>query len=169
VVGRHLEPFGLHRGARQVGSESRSGGGQASPPPCFNPGAVCARCNLGNPRTRRKSGLWNCQSKFSARFSGRAQTVPAFRFRSIDPFGIQPEESGPVQFSRPHLIILARHRFIEFRARAFHQLECRLRPRLLLGKRLWFMLSRRINLEVRPRTRPACVRTPPTQRRAYGT
>jgi hypothetical protein len=85
VVGRHLEPFGLHRGARPVGSKSGSGGWQTSSsrPPCFNPGAVCARCNLGNPRTGRKSGPWNCQS----RFSGRAHTVPAFRIRSIDPFG----------------------------------------------------------------------------------
>src|SRR5262249_19199340 len=49
VVGRHLEPFGLHRGAR-VGSESGNGGGQASPspPPCFNPGP-CARPHPNPP------------------------------------------------------------------------------------------------------------------------
>src|SRR5262249_19199341 len=49
-----------------------------------------------HPRTRRKSGLWNRQS----RFSGHAHTVPAFRIRSTDLTYERWQRREPAPFDR---------------------------------------------------------------------
>src|ERR1019366_504365 len=97
VVGRHLEPFGLHRAARRVGSSSGSGGGQTSPspPPCLSPGAVSRDVTLlihVSDRTR----VW-----------GKVLRVVRIRFRHFvsDPLirsGIRPAESGPCNSPTHH-------------------------------------------------------------------
>jgi hypothetical protein len=95
VVGRHLEPFGLHRGARRVGPIGQGRRASEARPPCLSPGAVCARSNLGNPRYRTQIG--------SVELSIQVPVVRIrFRHSVVDPLirsGIQPEESGPSGFS----------------------------------------------------------------------